>query len=241
RGFEGLIPNLRRRYEEGSWVVQEDLEVFRMLRDCPACHGQRLKPQSLAVRVKGRAMAEYVNLPISSAREVFEAFELTERETLIASRVLREIQDRLRFLHDVGVGYLTLNRSAATLSGGEGQRIRLATQIGANLTGVLYVLDEPSIGLHQRDNRKLLGTLSRLRDLGNTVIVVEHDEETIRVADYVIDLGPGAGDLGGHVIFQGTPKQLIENAEAAAGEKAGPGVVSDGIHPETTPDPTFSL
>ena len=136
---------------------------------------------------------------------MFDAFELTEREALIASRVLREIRERLRFLHDVGVGYLTLNRSAATLSGGEGQRIRLATQIGANLTGVLYVLDEPSIGLHQRDNRKLLATLSRLRDLGNTVVVVEHDEETIRTADYVVDLGPGAGEHGGHVIFQGAP------------------------------------
>jgi excinuclease ABC subunit A len=146
---------------------------------------------------------------------VFESLQLTDREAIIAERILREIQERLRFLHDVGVGYLTLGRSAATLSGGEGQRIRLATQIGANLTGVLYVLDEPSIGLHQRDNRKLLGTLSRLRDLGNTVVVVEHDEETIRVADYVVDLGPGAGDLGGHVIFQGTPKQLLEAAPAS--------------------------
>jgi excinuclease ABC subunit A len=215
RGFEGIIPNLRRRYEEGSWAVQEDLEIFRTLRDCPACHGQRLRPESQGVRVKGRAMAEYVNLPISAARDVFEAFELTERETLIASRVLREIQDRLRFLHDVGVGYLTLNRSAATLSGGEGQRIRLATQIGANLTGVLYVLDEPSIGLHQRDNRKLLQTLSHLRDLGNTVVVVEHDEETIRTADYVVDLGPGAGEHGGELIFQGRPEQLLDHANGS--------------------------
>jgi excinuclease ABC subunit A len=215
RGFEGIIPNLRRRYEEGSWAVQEDLEIFRTLRDCPKCHGQRLRPESQGVRVKGRAMAEYVNLPISAARDVFEAFELTERETLIASRVLREIQDRLRFLHDVGVGYLTLNRSAATLSGGEGQRIRLATQIGANLTGVLYVLDEPSIGLHQRDNRKLLQTLSHLRDLGNTVVVVEHDEETIRTADYVVDLGPGAGEHGGELIFQGRPEQLLDHANGS--------------------------
>src|SRR6266581_3015479 len=210
KGFEGVIPNLRRRYEEGSWAVQEDLEPFRTLRECPACKGERLKPESLAVHVKERGIAEYVNLPISEALQVFEHFELTEREALIATRVLREIRERLKFLYDVGVGYLTLNRSAATLSGGEGQRIRLATQIGANLTGVLYVLDEPSIGLHQRDNRKLLATLSRLRDLGNTVIVVEHDEETIRVADYVIDLGPGAGDLGGHVIFQGTPRALMD-------------------------------
>jgi len=210
RGFEGVIPNLRRRYEEGSWMVQEDLEPFRTLRECPSCHGDRLKAQSLAVKVKGRGIADYVNLPIGEARRVFDALELNERETLIASRVMREIRERLSFLHEVGVGYLTLNRSAATLSGGEGQRIRLATQIGANLTGVLYVLDEPSIGLHQRDNRKLLATLARLRDLGNTVIVVEHDEETIRTADYVVDLGPGAGEHGGRVIFQGHPNALIE-------------------------------
>ena len=215
KNFEGVVPNLRRRYDEGSWVQQEELEPFRTLRDCPACHGQRLKPQSLAVRVKGRGIADYVNLPISAALEVFEDFELTERETLIAARVLREIRERLRFLHDVGVGYLTLNRSAATLSGGEGQRIRLATQIGANLTGVLYVLDEPSIGLHQRDNRKLLSTLSHLRDIGNTVIVVEHDEETIRTADYVVDLGPGAGELGGEVIFQGRPAELLDHANGS--------------------------
>ena len=162
-------------------------------------------------------MAEYVTLPISEAVGVFDQFELTEREALIASRVLREIQDRLHFLNDVGVGYLTLNRSAATLSGGEGQRIRLATQIGANLTGVLYVLDEPSIGLHQRDNQKLLATLGRLRDLGNTVVVVEHDEETIRHADYVIDLGPGAGEHGGHVMFQGTPAALMREADSVTG------------------------
>ena len=172
-----------------------------------------------------------MNLPISEALEVFERLQLTDREAIIAERILREIQERLRFLTGVGVGYLTLGRSAATLSGGEGQRIRLATQIGANLTGVLYVLDEPSIGLHQRDNRKLLATLARLRDLGNTVIVVEHDEETIRTADYVIDLGPGAGDLGGHVIFQGTPAALMEK---------GSGVFSDANDAEKTPDP-FSL
>jgi excinuclease ABC subunit A len=163
--------------------------------------------------VKGRTLADYVNLPISEALARFERFDLTEREALIASRVLREIQERLRFLHDVGVGYLTLNRGAATLSGGEGQRIRLATQIGASLSGVLYVLDEPSIGLHQRDNRKLLSTLFRLRDLGNTVVVVEHDEETIRAADYVVDLGPGAGEHGGYVIFQGRPDELLRRSD----------------------------
>jgi excinuclease ABC subunit A len=215
--FEGLLPNLRRRFEGGSWAQQEELEPYRALRPCPTCRGHRLKPQSLSVRVKGRTISDYVNLPIAEAVQVFEGLQLTDREAIIAERILKEIQERLQFLDNVGVGYLTLGRSAATLSGGEGQRIRLATQIGANLTGVLYVLDEPSIGLHQRDNRKLLATLSRLRDLGNTVIVVEHDEETIRTADYVIDLGPGAGDLGGHVIFQGTPAALMEDPESLTG------------------------
>src|SRR5262245_38555242 len=214
-GFEGLVPNLRRRYEEGSWVEQESLEPYRALRPCPTCQGDRLKPQSRAVRVKGRTLTEYVQLPVSEALKVFEGLELTDRESLIASRILREIRDRLRFLNDVGVGYLTLGRSAATLSGGEGQRIRLATQIGSNLTGVLYVLDEPSIGLHQRDNRALLSTLARLRDLGNTVVVVEHDEETIRSADYVIDLGPGAGEHGGKLIFQGKPSKLLEDGHGS--------------------------
>jgi excinuclease ABC subunit A len=214
-GFEGLIPNLRRRYEEGTWLEQENLEPYRALRPCPACGGERLKPQSRAVRVKGRTISEYVGLPISEAVGVIDSLELSDRESLIASRILREIRDRLHFLNDVGVGYLTLGRSAATLSGGEGQRIRLATQIGSNLTGVLYVLDEPSIGLHQRDNRALLSTLARLRDLGNTVVVVEHDEETIRTADYVIDLGPGAGEHGGHVIFQGPPASLLQNGNGS--------------------------
>ena len=214
-GFEGLVPNLRRRYEEGTWLEQENLEPYRALRPCAACAGERLKAQSRAVRVKGRTISEYVNLAISEAVRVFDTLELTDREALIATRILREIRDRLHFLNDVGVGYLTLGRSAATLSGGEGQRIRLATQIGSNLTGVLYVLDEPSIGLHQRDNRALLSTLARLRDLGNTVVVVEHDEETIRTADYVIDLGPGAGEHGGAVIFQGTPDRLLQDGHGS--------------------------
>ncbi len=214
-GFEGLVPNLRRRYEEGTWLEQENLEPYRALRPCPTCSGERLKAQSRAVRVKGRTVSEYVGLPISEAVRVFDTLELTDREALIASRILREIRDRLHFLNDVGVGYLTLGRSAATLSGGEGQRIRLATQIGSNLTGVLYVLDEPSIGLHQRDNRALLSTLARLRDLGNTVVVVEHDEETIRTADYVVDLGLGAGEHGGHVIFQGTPAELLKDGHGS--------------------------
>jgi excinuclease ABC subunit A len=218
RRFEGIVPNLRRRYEDGTWAEQADLEPYRSLRPCTACKGQRLKAQSLSVKVKGRTIADYVTLPISEVQKVFDTLQLTDREAIIAERILREIQDRLRFLNDVGVGYLTLGRSAATLSGGEGQRIRLATQIGANLTGVLYVLDEPSIGLHQRDNRKLLATLARLRDLGNTVIVVEHDEETIRTADYVIDLGPGAGEHGGHVIFQGTPAELMDKEAGGSAE-----------------------
>ena len=215
RDFEGVIPNLRRRFEEGSWAVQEELDPYRALRECPVCHGNRLRQESLVVTLKGKTIADYVNQPISEALPWFEALELHDREAIIATRILKEIRDRLRFLNDVGVGYLTLARSAATLSGGEGQRIRLATQIGSNLTGVLYVLDEPSIGLHQRDNRKLLATLGRLRDLGNTVVVVEHDEETIRAADYVVDLGPGAGDLGGQLIFQGSPAELIGNGHGS--------------------------
>jgi excinuclease ABC subunit A len=228
KGFEGIIPNLRRRFEEASWTEQEDLDIYRSLRPCPACRGERLKPQSLAVKVKSRTISDYVNLPISEAYDVFNGLDLSERENLIAGRVLKEVQDRLRFLFDVGVGYLTLGRGATTLSGGEGQRIRLATQIGANLTGVLYVLDEPSIGLHQRDNRALLGTLHHLRDLGNTIIVVEHDEETIRVADYLIDLGPGAGEHGGEVIFQGTPEELLTGQGAEGGGQRAEGRGQNG-------------
>ena len=215
RDFEGIIPNLRRRYEDGTWEQQEALERYRSLRSCSGCGGQRLRPESRAVRVKGLTVSDYVNLPIAEARRAIDALKLQDREALIADRVLREIRARLQFLTEVGVGYLTLARGTSTLSGGEAQRIRLATQIGSNLTGVLYVLDEPSIGLHQRDNRLLLGTLGHLRDLGNTVVVVEHDEETIRSADYVIDLGRGAGEHGGRVIFQGTPAQLLANGDGS--------------------------
>ena len=215
RDFEGVVPNLRRRYEEGSWSEKEALEIFRSLRPCGGCAGERLRPESRSVRVHGRTLSEYVGSPIDTALATFENLKLTERELPIAERVLREIVDRLRFLQDVGVGYLTLARSATTLSGGEAQRIRLATQIGANLTGVLYVLDEPSIGLHHRDNQLLLSTLVRLRDLGNTVIVVEHDEETIRSADYVVDLGPGAGEHGGRVVFQGSPDELSVSGDTS--------------------------
>ena len=211
RDFEGIVPNLRRRYAAGTWAQQDELEPYRSPRLCRECGGARLRPESRAVRVHDRELADYTSLPITEARRVFEQLQVTGRERLVADRVLREIRDRLAFLSNVGVGYLSLDRGAATLSGGEAQRIRLATQIGAHLTGVLYVLDEPSIGLHQRDNRLLLGALGRLRDLGNTVVVVEHDEETIRSADYVVDLGPGAGEHGGHVIFQGLPEQLQGN------------------------------
>ncbi|MFN7976918.1 MAG: excinuclease ABC subunit UvrA [Vicinamibacterales bacterium] len=218
RDFEGILPNLRRRFDAAAWDQQAELDQYRALRDCPSCHGGRLRPESRAVRLKGKSLPDYVAMPISEARQTFDAMTLTERETIIASRILREVQERLRFLDDVGVGYLTLGRSAATLSGGEAQRIRLATQIGSNLTGVLYVLDEPSIGLHQRDNRRLLSTLTRLRDLGNTVIVVEHDEETIRLADYVVDLGPGAGEHGGRVMFQGPPQALAAASDSLTGQ-----------------------
>ena len=208
KDFEGVLSNLRRRYESGTAAQREELEPYRALRPCAGCGGERLRPESRAVRVKGRTLGDYVRVPVSEALATFEDLVLDEREAIVADRVLREIRERLRFLCDVGVGYLTLARGASTLSGGEAQRIRLATQIGAKLTGVLYVLDEPSIGLHQRDNRLLLATLTRLRDLGNTVIVVEHDEETIRAADYVVDLGSGAGEHGGNVVFQGTPSEL---------------------------------
>ena len=215
RDFEGIIPNLRRRYDEGTREQQEALGSYRSLGACPACAGERLRPESRAVRVKDRTLSDCVNLPIREARDLFETLELDEREALVAERVLREIRQRLTFLTDVGVGYLTLARGTRTLSSGEAQRIRLATQIGSSLTGVLYVLDEPSVGLHQRDNRLLLRTLERLRDLGNTVVVVEHDEETIRAADYVIDLGPGAGEHGGRVIFQGPPSQLCAEGDGS--------------------------
>src|SRR5439155_93558 len=184
---------------------------------CPACGGARLRRESLGFKIGGRSIADVVTLTIKGAAVFFDALTLTERETAIARRVLKEIRERLGFLMNVGLDYLTLDRPAGTLSGGEGQRIRLATQIGSSLVGVLYILDEPSIGLHQRDNRRLLETLKRLRDLGNTVLVVEHDEETIRSADYVIDLGPGAGELGGHLVAVGTPDEIMANDQSPIG------------------------
>ncbi len=217
--FEGVVPWLRRRHAEAdSDTVREWTEQFMRQVACAACHGARLKPESLAVTVGGRNIFELCSLPVARTAELLGALELTEREHLIADRVLREVQARLRFLLDVGLDYLSLARATATLSGGEAQRIRLASQIGSGLVGVLYVLDEPSIGLHQRDNRKLLDTLVRLRDLGNTVIVVEHDEETIRAADHVVDIGPGAGEHGGRIVFSGPPGDLVHCAESVTGQ-----------------------
>ena len=188
------------------------------LQPCPTCEGARLRPESLAVTVGGINIYEYTTKSARTALVWIESLELTETERAIARLVVREIGERLRFLDSVGIGYLSLERAASTLSGGEAQRIRLATQIGSSLVGVLYILDEPSIGLHQRDNAKLIGTLERLRDLGNTVIVVEHDEGTIRSADHVIDLGPGAGEHGGEVVAEGTPAEVEATPGSATGE-----------------------
>ncbi|MEP0767113.1 MAG: excinuclease ABC subunit UvrA [Fimbriimonadia bacterium] len=209
--FPGVKAILRKKYDqtESDWVKQ-DLEQYMAERPCPACGGKRLKPEALSVTLNGRAISDVTSMSVSQAAAFFAHLpkELRERERFIASRLIKEIRERLDFLAGVGVGYLTLDRTARTLAGGEAQRIRLATQIGSGLMGVLYILDEPSIGLHQRDNRKLIGTLERLRDLGNTVIVVEHDEETMLAADHIIDLGPGAGEHGGHVVAEGTVEQI---------------------------------
>jgi len=193
-------------------------EDFTLLDQCPVCHGARLKPESLSVRINQQSIADVTRLSVRAAGDFFESLKLTERETFIAQRILKEIRERLGFLNNVGLDYLTLDRPAATLSGGEGQRIRLATQIGSGLVGVLYILDEPSIGLHQRDNRRLLQTLIRLRDLGNTVVVVEHDAETMAAADHIIDMGPGAGAHGGRIIAKGTPKQVMADPASLTGK-----------------------
>jgi excinuclease ABC subunit A len=198
--------------------VEEMEEDFTLLERCSACEGARLKPESLAVKVGRRSIAEATALSVRAAADFFGSLTLTAREEFIAQRILKEIRERLGFLVNVGLDYLTLDRAAATLSGGEGQRIRLATQIGSGLVGVLYILDEPSIGLHQRDNRRLLQTLVRLRDLGNTVVVVEHDAETMLAADHILDLGPGAGAHGGHLVAQGTPKEIMANPQSLTGQ-----------------------
>ncbi|HXV52069.1 MAG TPA: excinuclease ABC subunit UvrA [Solirubrobacterales bacterium] len=217
--FDGMLHSLQRRYENtDSENTRERVESLMALQPCPACHGARLRPESLAVTVGGLNVYEYTQLSARAALAWIEGLELTETERAIARLVVREIAERLRFLDSVGIGYLSLERSATTLSGGEAQRIRLATQIGSSLVGVLYILDEPSIGLHQRDNEKLIGTLERLRDLGNTVIVVEHDEGTIRAADHVVDLGPGAGEYGGEVVAEGTPAEIQAQPGSLTGQ-----------------------
>jgi excinuclease ABC subunit A len=216
--FEGVLEMLRRRYRETtSQNTKEDLERFMATRPCPACRGARLKPEMLAVSVGAIHISDFTRQSIADALAFLAGLELTERERTIGRQILKEIGTRLGFLKDVGLDYLTLDRPAATLAGGEAQRIRLATQIGSGLMGVVYILDEPSIGLHQRDNRRLIETLLRLRDIGNTILVVEHDEETIGAADWVIDIGPGAGKAGGHVIAAGPPAEIAQNPESVTG------------------------
>ncbi|MCA9703722.1 MAG: excinuclease ABC subunit UvrA, partial [Methanolinea sp.] len=210
--WEGLLPQAERLYHQTqSDYRKRELEKFMQVSGCPKCHGKRLKDKILAVKVTGMSIIDITDLPVSRAIEFFAGLELNEKQAGIAYQILKEINARLDFLEKVGLGYLTLSRSSGTLSGGEAQRIRLATQIGSNLMGVLYVLDEPSIGLHQKDNQKLIDTLRRLRDLGNTLVVVEHDEDTIRSADHVIDMGPGAGIHGGWVVAEGTPEEISGN------------------------------
>ncbi|MCL5094273.1 MAG: excinuclease ABC subunit UvrA [Patescibacteria group bacterium] len=217
--FEGVIANLERYYNEtDSDYVRKDIEKYMTVKKCPQCHGDRLKPEVISVTINDASIVDVVKLPIGKALEFFENLELDEKNQRIARQILKEIKLRLQFLLNVGLNYLNLDRSATTLSGGEAQRIRLATQIGSSLMGVLYVLDEPSIGLHQRDNRKLIETLKALRDLGNTVIVVEHDADTILSADHLIDVGSGAGESGGKIVAQGTPKEVMANTKSLTGQ-----------------------
>jgi excinuclease ABC subunit A len=217
--FEGVIPNLARRYKEAeSDYTREQIEQYMAVRPCPSCHGARLKPESLAVTVGGLSIYQLSQMSASKALEFLNKLSLTERELLIGERILKEVKERLQFLIDVGLDYLTLDRTASTLAGGEAQRIRLATQIGSGLTGVLYILDEPSIGLHQRDNKRLINTLKRLRDLGNTLIVVEHDEETIRSADFIVDIGPGAGEHGGEIVVTGSLEDVTNCPKSITGD-----------------------
>ncbi|WP_439514501.1 excinuclease ABC subunit UvrA [Oceanibaculum nanhaiense] len=219
--FEGIVPNLARRFREtdSAWV-REELGRFQSVTTCETCHGQRLKPEALAVKLDGRNISEVAEFSVAEAHDWFGRLSdtLSGKQNEIAGRILKEINERLGFLMNVGLDYLTLSRASATLSGGESQRIRLASQIGSGLTGVLYVLDEPSIGLHQRDNDRLLATLRRLRDIGNTVIVVEHDEDSIRAADYLVDMGPGAGAHGGKVVACGTPEEVMQNPASITGQ-----------------------
>src|SRR5262249_42993881 len=217
-GFLGIFGYLKSALDQSSSDGYSDWLMEHMsATECPVCHGKRLRPESLAVPVEGMSIADFTAMPVSRALEKARTIRLTGREEQIAGRIMQEIIERLQFLNAVGLGYISLDRSAATLSGGEGQRIRLATQIGSKLRGVLYVLDEPSIGLHHRDNGRLLNALEELRDLGNTVLVVEHDEDTIRRADYVVDLGPGAGRHGGEVVARGTPEEITRVPHSLTG------------------------
>lgn len=216
--FEGVVPNIARRYRETtSDYIREQMEQYMMQKPCPTCHGHRLRPEALAVKIGGRHISEVTALPIRKMLDFFSNLELSEKEQTIAKLILREIMQRTRFLIDVGLDYLTLSRAAGTLSGGEAQRIRLATQIGSQLMGVLYILDEPSIGLHQRDNDRLIQTLLHMRDLGNTLIVVEHDEDTMLASDFIIDVGPGAGEHGGQITAQGTPQEIMADPQSLTG------------------------
>ena len=217
--YEGVIPYVKRRHAEAETdASRERFEGYMREVPCAACNGSRLKPLTLAVTIEGRSIADIAALPIGDAAKVLRGMTLSDRDAAIASRVLKEVNERLQFLVDVGLHYLSMDRAAGTLAGGEAQRIRLATQIGSGLVGVLYVLDEPSIGLHQRDNHRLIETLVRLRDLGNTLIVVEHDEDTIRTADWVVDIGPGAGEHGGQIVVNGTVKDLLKSKESLTGQ-----------------------
>ncbi|MBP3410112.1 MAG: excinuclease ABC subunit UvrA, partial [Clostridia bacterium] len=217
--FEGVITNLERRYREtSSDAMKANYEEYMANVTCPECRGKRLRREALAVTIAGKNIQEIADMPIGRAREWLRSLEFTEKEKIIARQLVKEIDARLTFLIDVGLEYLTLSRSAGTLSGGEAQRIRLATQIGSGLTGVLYILDEPSIGLHQSDNEKLLGTLRHLRDLGNTLIVVEHDSDTMLAADYIVDIGPGAGVHGGHIMAAGTPEEVMACPDSITGQ-----------------------
>ena len=217
--FEGIVSSLQRRYREtDSSTQRERIEEYMSFRPCPVCKGARLKPEVLAVTVGEKNIHDFTQFSITRALQFLDALELTQTEQLIGHRIVKEIRERLTFLDDVGVGYLNLDRASATLSGGEAQRLRLATQIGSQLVGVLYILDEPSIGLHQRDNDKLIGTLERLRNLGNTVLVVEHDEQMMRSSDWLVDMGPGAGEHGGHVIAEGTATKVQRNKKSITGQ-----------------------
>ncbi len=217
--FEGVLTNINRRYHEtNSDYTREQMRLYMRELTCQSCHGYRLNPQALSVKINGTHIGEMSELSIHQAVQLIEGLELSEQEKMIAKPITKEIQDRLSFLQNVGLDYLTLSRASGSLSGGEAQRIRLATQIGSNLSGVLYILDEPSIGLHQRDNDRLLESLRKMRDLGNTLIVVEHDEDTMRAADYLIDIGPGAGHAGGEIVACGTPQEVIDNPDSLTGQ-----------------------